>query len=43
MIIHWLIVCGFGIAMTELGSCDQDGLAQKAENVYYLALGKKFA
>lgn len=37
MTIHLLIVCGFGIAMTELSSCDQEVLAQKAENVYYLA------
>lgn len=43
MIIHWLLVCGFGIVMTESSTCDQEGLPQKAENVYYLALGRKFA
>lgn len=43
MTIHLLIVCGFGMAMTEPSSCDQEVLAQKAENVYYLAVGSKCA
>lgn len=43
MTTHLLIVCGFGIAMTEPSSCDQEVLAQKAENVYYLAVGSECA
>lgn len=40
MLIHFCIVCGY-FHVTELGSCNRDHSAHKAEHICYLACYRK--